>query len=99
MEESLAALSESRARDMDKILALDELLGEGAPRELRRRSASRLEGCRDAVARQAVGRWLGGIDGRRRCALAGPRGGGRGWRVDEDVEPRRHVGARELFVQ
>jgi len=28
MEESLAALSESRARDMDKILALDELLGE-----------------------------------------------------------------------
>ena len=69
------------------------------PRELRRRSASRLEGCRDAVARQAVGRWLGGIDGRRRCALAGPRGGGRGWRVDEDVEPRRHVGARELFVQ
>jgi len=35
------------------------------PRELRRRSASRLEGCRDAVARQAVGRWLGGIDGRR----------------------------------
>ena len=70
--------------------------GVASARGLRRRSASRLELPRRR-GRRVVGRWLGGIDGRRRRASPVPAGAvavARGRR--RRAAPTR--GARELFV-